>query len=159
MLVSEEERGVFSEPPTADKLYYRFAMTQPLFHWGVISRNVESAKIRRNIEDGRTRQAFAAVAKDIRGKYLELLIQNKFLERVRFNLSNVAENLKESADKRLQNLISEAEIYQIRIGHQRAVLWEAMETDTYETGLRMLSRISGVSVSDEMIADEFPDLP
>ncbi|WP_221032917.1 TolC family protein [Actomonas aquatica] len=159
MVRSEEDRGDFSEPQTADKVYYRVSMSQPIYHWGVISRNIQNAKIRRDIEAGRTRQAMLTMVNEIRRKYLELMIQKKVVERYRFSMQLVDEKLADAEEKRRLNTLSEGELQAQRQSHKRSLVGVRYQEDGYMVAKSMFSRMVGVDlITDDDIADEFPEL-
>ncbi len=157
VLRAREDRGDFLEPQPADKTYYSVSATQPLFHWGMISRNIENAKLRREMESGRTKQAYMTMISGIRGKYLELMIQKKIVERYRFWMELLDQELEEAIEKRALNTLSEAQLQQVQLKHKRGLASVAYNEEQYLSTKRILSRMVGVeSISDEEIADEFP---
>lgn len=157
ILKAREDRADFLKPQSADKLYYRVSMTQPLFHWGVISRNVRNAEIRRDVEAGRTRQAFLTMVVEIRGKYLELMLHKKNVERQRFSMQLLDNELQDSIQKRELNTLSEAQLQQMRLKHKRGLMSVGYYEDQYLLAKRMFCRMVGVeSISEDEVADEFP---
>ncbi len=157
ILKAREDRADFAAPQSANKIYYRAQMTQPLFQWGIISRNIENAKLRREMEDGRTKQAFVTMAIEVRKKYLELILLKQMAVRHRFSMTLMEEELEQAIEKRELNTISEATLQDVRLKYKRNLAGTAYHEEQLLYTKGVFARMVGVeSISDDEIADEFP---
>lgn len=156
-VASNEDRGDFAGAVPADKLYYSFVVNQPLYQWGNIKRSIESAEIRKAMDEGRTRQAYLLVANEVREKYLNLVRQRRYLESSRFNLKLANQALAEGRVKRAQNIVSDADIFQAELHQQRADLVAMRGEDSFIYDSEVLGRLSGTApLSPEEVPLDFP---
>jgi len=156
-VASHEDRGDFAGAVPADKLYYSFTITQPLYQWGNIKRSIESAEIRKAMDAGHTRQAYLLVANEVREKYLNLVRERRNLESARFNLQLANQSLAEGREKRKQNIVSDADIFQAELHQQRMEFQVFTTEDTFIYSGEVLGRLSG---TEPLIEQEVPlDFP
>lgn len=154
---SREDRGDFSDPLSAEKSYYSFSITQPLFHWGAISRSVDTAKIRKAIDDGRTEQAYLALVQDLRANYLLMVRDRRTLERMRFATQIMDERLEEARGRRAQNQISDADLFNVELSHERNAVSLALALESFETTRRVVGRMSGrATPTEDTVPLEYP---
>jgi outer membrane protein TolC len=156
-LKSREDRGDFLGSVPADKLYYNFAINQPLFHWGEISRNIQNAEIRLAIDEGRTRKAHTLLANEVRVAFLELVRARRALERAQFASELSILGHEETRVKRQQNIVSDAEIYSAEITQQKDEYTLGIARDAFMTAGDTLARLTGTSpLGYEAVPNTFP---
>lgn len=156
-LKSNEDRGdVFASIPT-DRLSYNFAFNQVLYKWGEVSRNIENGKIRHAINEGRTQQAYALMAAEVRSSFLHLVRTRRSLERRRFVLALADDRLRETKAKRDQNLASDVEVFNEEVSQQTATYNAGMSEDAFLVASGSLARISGTAaLTYDEVPNEFP---
>lgn len=157
VLKSNEDRGdVFGKIPT-DKIYYNFSINQTLFKWGEVSRNIENGKIRYAIDEGRTQQAYAILANDVRSAFLYLVRARRGLERVQFNLALSDDLLRETKAKRNQNLASDVEVFNAEVAQQQATYTSGISEDSFLVASATLARLTGTAaLTFDEVPNEFP---
>ena len=148
-VASKEDRGDFIGTIPADKLYYSFVIDQPVFQWGNIKRSIENAEIRKAMDEGRTRQAYLLVAEEVRAKYLNLVRDRQTLESTRFNLKLANQALAEGREKRRQNIVSDADIFQAELHQQRMEYLALKAEDGFLYSSANLARLSGTDALSE----------
>lgn len=157
-VASREDRGDFSAGAIpADKLYYSFVVSQPVYQWGNIKRSIESAKIRKAMDEGRTRQAYLMVAAEVRDKYLSLVRERRSLEANRFNLKLANQALAEGREKRKQSIVSDADIFQAELHQQRMELMVLRSENSFIYTSEVLARLAGTQpLSEQEVPLDFP---
>lgn len=103
---------------------------------------------------GDYRQAYRLLAQELRSKYLNLIVEKLALKRARFNGQFVNTQLKTQEERLLKRVISEAEIFGVRIQAEQAqISLERSEFD-YASAKQSFARLAGLgAIGDEAIPD------
>lgn len=142
------------------KNYYSFSLNQPIFYWGERRNMSRIGEIQQKIAQGNLRDGYRLLAQEIRGSYLYLIIRKTNLERIRLNDKYQQGILKLAEERRVKNVISEAEIFPVRISAERARIETERAVFDYDTAKDSLARLTGARrIDDAVIADDIPDIP
>jgi len=144
----------------ATKLGYNFTIRKSLYHWGNLERGIENAKIQTLIDQGNTRAAYMTLAADIRREFLELISGKQRLEKHRYAFQINKERLRETQEKREQNLVSAADLFRTNLAFQRSELSVAESRDQLDHALRVFGRLTGEPpLTEAQIPTEFAAPP
>ena len=136
---------------------YAVALNQPLFFWGQRRNNNKMGEIQQMITQGQYRDAYRALTQELRGSYLRLIVQKLAVKRARFNVEFANTQLKQEEERLLKKVISEAQIFNIRLNAEQAqITLERAEFD-YENAKASFARLSGLgTMADESIPESIP---
>lgn len=141
-----------------DKAFYDVSVTQPIFYWGERRNNARIGAIQKSITEGNYREGYRLLAQEIRRTYLQLIVHKIHLERTRI-ANKFDQDARTLAESRLQaGVASEAEIFGARLTAERSQINLERTEHELETGLRSLSRLTGVTVTEQDIATEIPTI-
>lgn len=92
ILEQRDDGGVKSDRSLAAVLY-NVGVTQPLFHWGALSKNYEVSKLARAISSRNVAETRRLLAVDLRRRYFDFVIATGALELARKNLTELERQL------------------------------------------------------------------
>ncbi len=143
--IREDQTGTLD----TDKVYYNLSLIQPIFHWNERRNSARIGKLRKHIAERQYEDAYRILVLEIRSTYLQLILRKIQLANVR-NEQNLADDaLKLAEEKLAQKVMSEGEIFQVRIAGDRAHL----ATEYAELGFLKLKQtfaaLTGLPLPDD----------
>jgi outer membrane protein TolC len=130
-------------PNDSDGISYSFSLGQPVFHWGTLRAQVQSAKIGVLIAEKNFVEAYRQLALQIRSQYLSLVIKKMGLRNAEYALSMATSALALQEEKLRTGTISPGEILSARFGLEEATLGRDRTLADLQQGLRLFSRMTG----------------
>lgn len=154
---SWDDRSDLPERTKFEKVYYDFSIVQPIFHWGERQNYDRIGEIRLKLAHRQYRDAYRALAQEIRTRYLRLIVEKVRAERAAFNATYTANRLKRDEDRLATKAISEAQIFSTRITAERAQIYQERTRFDLENSKAALSRLTGQPpLTDDQIPDAIP---
>ena len=105
---------------TITKTPYAASISQPLYHWGALQNNAKIGEIQQSITQGQYREAYRLLAQTLRGEYMRLILLKLTATRAGYYRDTTANQLKQEEERLTKKVISEAEIFSVRINAERA---------------------------------------
>lgn len=144
----------------SDKVFYNISITQPVFHWGERLNSARIGEIRRQIADENYKEAYRLLAHEIRSSYLDLVMGKIQLAKVTYSRDLALEALANAEDRLSKGVMSEGEIFSIRIGADQARLDAENALWNFDRAKRAYAALTGEKVpSDSEIPDSIPQVP
>ncbi len=144
-------------PLTSNRLTYNFGMTQPLYHWGALKNNTRIGELQLKITQGQTAEAYRMLVQEIRAHFLQLVIRKTALVRACFSQDLAEQQLKLAEEKLKLKVISESDIFGVRMNLTQANLSVDRAQEDYDSARRTLAKLSGSPVlSDDQVPDAIP---
>jgi outer membrane protein TolC len=143
---------------TITKTPYALALSQPLYHWGALHNTARIGEIQQNIAQGQYREGYRLLAQTLRGEYLRLILLKLSATRARFYLETTANQLKQEEERLVKKVISEAEIFGVRIAAERAQIAAERADFDLQSARNSFARLAGLGASftDDAIPDGIP---
>lgn len=142
-----------------DKTYYNLSLTQPIFHWGERMNNARMGEIRQQIAEENYTEGYRLLALQIRAAYLSMILNKIGNVNASYNRKLAEESLASAEDRLQKKVISEGEIFPIRIAADRARLSEESVSWDYESAKRHFAALTGKSAPpDAQIPNAIPGL-
>lgn len=136
------------------KLYYNFAITQPIYQWGILENSVKVARIGEQIAQRNYDEAYRSLALEVRAAYLQLVLSKMAQRNNAFFEKRAQENVARQEARQKANQITMGELLgQQLILEEIGVVARRTESDL-EFALRNFRRITGLA--DFSVAD-IPD--
>ncbi|MCB1103893.1 MAG: TolC family protein [Cephaloticoccus sp.] len=143
----------------SDKVFYNISLTQPVFHWGERFNNARIGDIRRQIADENFKEAYRLLAHEIRLAYLDLVMGKIQLAKVTYSRDLALEALGNAEDRLSKGVMSEGEIFAIRIAADQARLDAENALWNFDRTKRNFATLTGGAVpSDAEIPDDIPQI-
>jgi outer membrane protein TolC len=139
------------------KTPYSIALSQPLFFWGERRNNARMGEIQQMITQGQYRDAYHALTQELRGNYLRLIVQKLAVKRAQFNVEFAKTRLKREEERLVKMVISEAEIFPVRLNAEQAQIALERSEFEFENAKASFARLAGLGVmADEAIPESIP---
>lgn len=144
---------------TDNKGNYDLRISQPVFYWGAISRDVRNAKLLHDLAEGRYRRAYLGVVHEIRGTYLLLIIRKQQMALAQMRLDEAEERLERTRRQLTSAGASEADVINAEFHRDEELIdWEEAVA-SLEQYRSSLARLTGTDVlTYEEIPDTYPEL-
>ncbi|MDI1249076.1 MAG: TolC family protein [Lacunisphaera sp.] len=155
-----DDRADLNGRVKVDKLAYAFSVTQPVFHWGERMNYVRMGEIQEKIAQGNYQDGYRLLAQEIRSQYLQLIIKKLSLERSRV-INKYNQDVRNAAEDRLaKKVISEAEIFIVRLNAERALIDLERTGLDLESAKQSFARLTGTpQLDDGAIPDMVAEAP
>lgn len=154
---SREDRADLAESLSVPKQYYNFSVTQPLFHWGERRNTARMGEIRKLISEGNYRQGYRLLAQEVRSSYLRLILSKIRVQRAAHARDNARNQLKIGEQRIAQKVISDAQMFGIRINAERSEIDQEKAVFEFENERQTFRRLTGLPVLAESdIPDSIP---
>jgi outer membrane protein TolC len=140
-----EEERTSGQAFDTDKLAYQVSLSQPLYHWGTLRNNLRVAKLSQLIGQGRTEEAYNALAAEVRAQYLQLIRKQQTLELLRFRQIQAERRLAQGRERVEARTVAAAEIFPLEIAADRADLAVLEAEADMARSQRALARLVGRS--------------
>jgi outer membrane protein TolC len=149
--------GSSSSPPpyTLTKTPYYASISQPIFHWGERRNNARIGEIQQNIAQGQYRAAYRLLAQTLRSDYMGLIVLKLSMNRAEFYRKILAEQLKQDEERLTKKVISEAEIFGVRINAERAQIASERAEFDLENARKAFARLAGMD--RDFTNDDIPE--
>jgi outer membrane protein TolC len=149
-----ESTGVSSK---ADGVYYSLSLYQPIFHWGALKAQADSAKIGVKIAEKNYVEAYRNLALIIRSQFLDLVVLKQKRQNAAFALKVAQDTLKVNEERLKKGAASLGEIIPIRLSVDEAQLMNDQSIMEFESALKFLAHTAGMGdLSDIDIPDDIP---
>jgi outer membrane protein TolC len=138
-----DDRADLNGRVKVDKVGYSFSITQPVYHWGERMNYVRMGEIQKKIAQGNYQDGYRLLAQEIRSQYLQLIIKKLSLERSRV-INKYNQDVRNAAEDRLaKKVISEAEIFIVRLNAERALIDLERAGLDFESAKQSFARLTG----------------
>lgn len=139
------------------KTYYDFAVTQPVYYWGERRNNARIGEIQSTIAKGSYREAYRLLCQEIRFSYFSMIAQKLTVKRMQFALTYANTQLAEAEDRLKKRVISDAEIFPIRLAAEQAQIYYERSLFDFNNYKTSFARLAGITeIPDENIPDSVP---
>jgi outer membrane protein TolC len=139
------------------KVAFGFTITQPLYHWGERRNTARMGTIRKTMAEGNYSEAYRLFAQELRSQYLRLIISKLRAERASFANKYSAKLLARGEERLAKKVISEAQIFNIRMEAERAQIADDRVRFDFENDKASFARLVGQPVlADTEIPDAIP---
>ena len=156
---SRDDRADVAGPLNVRKTYYDFSFSQPLYFWGERRNSALAGEIREKISKGQYRDGYRLLAQELRGQYLQLMVRKLTLARARFYQQFAKAQVVLGEERLAKKVISEAEIFSVRITFERADIELERLVFEYEGAKTNFARLAGIpAITDSAIPDSIPAL-
>ena len=136
------------------KVGYSFSINQSVFSWGERTNNARIGEIQKKMAEGSYQDGYRLLAQEIRTLYLQLIIKKLSLERARLSNRYNQDVLKTSLERYTKKVMSEAEIFPVRLNAERAQIDEERWVIDYESAKQSFARLTGSpALADSAIPD------
>ncbi len=144
---------------TLTKTPYSASISQPLFHWGALQNNARIGEIQQSIAQGQYREAYRLLAQTLRGEYLRLVLLKLTAKRASFYQDTSANELKQQEERLTKKVISDAEIFSVRINAERAQIAAERADFDLQNARNTFARLAGLGAAftDNDIPDSIPE--
>lgn len=162
--VKAKDRNEFLYPTPGSSTSNSYALTktpfgvslsQPLYHWGALKNSARIGEIQQLISRGQYRDAYRGLAQALRAEYLRLVILKASALRSRYYLEVTSASAKQAEDRLAKKVISEAEIFSVRINLERAQLGAERAEFELQNAVRAFARLAGLGPA--FTVDRVPD--
>lgn len=144
-------------PLNVTKIYYNFAISQPLYHWGDRMNYARMGEIRQSITQGNFQEAYRKLAQEVRNQYFRLILDKVRLERSRFYADFAANQLKQGEVRLQKKVVSEAQMFTIRMEAERSQIAAERGAFDFENDKTTFSRLTGLPpLRDDEIPNTIP---
>lgn len=156
-LEARDTRADLSGRVDVTKVAYNFSITQPLYHWGERRNSAKASEIQADIAKGQYQDGYRALAQTLRNDYMRLIVQKLTVKRGVAYAEYTKNQLAKEEIRLAQKVISEFQIFAVRLAAEQAQLIRERVQFDYEMAKVSFARLSGLPVmSDEMIPDTIP---
>jgi outer membrane protein TolC len=157
---ARERRADLGERMSVPKTYYDFSVSQALYHWGERRNTAQIGEIRELIVQGNYREGYRLFAQEVRNAYLKLILDKLRVKRTAYALEYANNQLKQGEDQLAQKVISDGQMFTIRINAERAQITAERAAFELESGLASFARLTGTpQLRAESIPDVIPQAP
>jgi outer membrane protein TolC len=151
---ARDKRGDLPGRLDVTKIYYNFSVTQPLYHWGERSNTARMGDIRQKISEGNYSDGYRLYAQEVRSAYFRLIISKVRAEKAAFFNDYSAKQLKRGEERLTKKVVSEAQMFGIRMEAERATIADERAKFDFENDKAAFARLTGTA---PLANDEIPD--
>jgi outer membrane protein TolC len=146
---------------SVNKTPFGINLSQPIFHWRSLESTAKIGEIQELIAKGQYREGYRALAYQLRADYMYLIVMKKSAARAAFNLETVTASAKQAEDRLAKKIISEAEIFSVRINLERAQIAAEQAAFDLQNAVRSFARLAGLGseFTEASIPDDMPVAP
>lgn len=152
-----EDTGIKSK---ADGIYYSVSVYQPIFHWGALKAQADSAKIGVKIAKKNYAEAYRNLVLTIRSQFLDLVVLKVKQANAEFALRVAEDNLAVNEERLRKGTVSLGEIIPMRLSVDESRLLRDQSAMEFDSARRFLAQAAGVEeLAPSLIPDEIPAAP
>jgi len=137
------------------KIGYGLSVVQPLFHWGERRNNARMGDIRKNMAEGNFSEAYRLFAQELRANYFRLIVGKLKVQRAALFNQYSAKLLARGEDRLAKKVISEAQMFTIRIEAEQAAVADDRTRFDFENDKASFARLTGQPLLTDA---EIPDI-
>lgn len=154
---ARERRADIGMRLSVPKTYYSFSISQPLYHWGERRNAARVGEIRELMMQGNYREAYRVYAQEVRNLYMRLIVDKLRAKRTTYALEYANNQLKQGEERLAQKVISDGQMFSIRIAAERAQIDADRADFEFENGKISFARLAGIpALRSEDIPDTVP---
>ena len=154
---ASDDRADLNGRQNVTKIAYSVSVTQPLYYWGERRNNARIGEIQAAIAKGSYRESYRLLVQELRSGYLGLIAQKVAIQRARFSLEFANGQLAQAEDRLLKRVISDAEIYPVRLYAEQAQLAAERAEFDFQNAKLSFARLAGIgSIADDAIPKDIP---
>lgn len=158
-LAYENPNNDTSDVYTVTKTPYSASVSQAIYHWGALKNSAKIGEIQKNLAQGQYREAYRLLAQSLRSEYLRLVLLKISAARAAYNNETTAKQLKQEEERLVKKVISEAEIFSVRINAERAQIAAERASFDLENARKSFARMAGLGTAftNDDIPDQIPE--
>lgn len=138
----------------SDGIFYNFGLNQPVFHWGSLKAQSDSARIGHEIAQRNFAEAYRSVVLSLRSQFLSLVVRRKARENAGHALTTARAALALTEEKLRLGQISAGEAISPRIVVDEATLAYDRAAADFEQAKRYFCQFAGIeSLPDDAIPE------
>jgi len=143
---------------TVTKIPYAATLSQPIFHWNALHNSARIGQIQQSIVQGQQREAYRMLAQVLRAEYMRMILLKVLVARAHHYQEMTANQLKQEEERLVKKVISEAEIFGVRINAERAQIAAERAEFDLQNAKTSFARLSGMGAAftDADIPDGIP---
>ncbi len=154
---SRESREGIASAYNAGLLNYAFVINQPIWRWNTVKNNARIGEIRRKMAERQYEDGYRLLALQIRGAYLDLIVQKTTADQAKFNRKLADDALRLAQDRLAKGAISGGEVFNLDMAAQQTALAADRADESLHQALISFRRLTGqVAFDAGQIPDEFP---
>ena len=154
---ARESREGITGSYNAGLLNYAFAINQPVWRWNTVKNNARIGEIRRKMAERQYADGYRLLALQVRGAYLDLIVQKATAAQAKFNQKLAADALRVAQDRLAKGAISGGEVFNLDVAAQQAQLGSDRADEGLRQALISFRRLTGQAAFDvSQIPDDFP---
>lgn len=134
-------------------VYYNLALSQPVFQWGTLKAQADSAKISVRISEKNYAEAYRNLLLTLRSQYLGLIVKKLAVRNAEFSRKVTESTLAATEEKLRSGAISPGEIIAFKLAADEARLILERTQEDLSNALRFFCHIAGCR---ELTADDIP---
>ncbi len=148
------------DPLNADKLFYHFSVTQPVFHWGALRAGTQLNEVAARLAENNFAEVCRLLVLEVRAAYLRLVVLNATRARAAYALRLAVEEERVAQEQLKAGAIAPAEILHPQTKVKQATLDADRAEEEYRFAKLSLERLTGGDpLADESIPILVPDVP
>ncbi|MDQ5978121.1 MAG: hypothetical protein QG602_1094 [Verrucomicrobiota bacterium] len=155
---ARERRADLGVRMSVPKTYYDFSISQPLYHWGERMNTARMGEIREFIAQGNYREGYRLFAQEVRNAYLKLIVDKLRAKRTAYALDYANNQLKQGEERLAQKVISDGQMFVIRIDAERAQVTAERAAFEFENGLASFARLTGTALQAGAVPEVIPSV-
>jgi outer membrane protein TolC len=140
---SNERREDRSSSFNTAILNYSYSISQPIWHWRIVSNNARIGEIRRQIAGHQYQDGYRLLSRQIRSAYLDLIVRRTTADQVKFNLKQAEDTLRTTEDRLTKGATSGVEVFQAQMAAQQARLTTDRAAEDLNQALISFHRLTG----------------
>lgn len=157
---AQDRRLDRADPLNADKLFYHFSVTQPVYHWGALRAGTQLNQVAARLAENNFAEVRRLLVLEVRAAYLRLVVLNATRARAAYALRLAVEEERLAQEQLKAGAIAPAEM----LGPQTKVTQMTLDAERAEEEYRFaklsLERLTGGEPLDEgSIPTLVPDIP
>jgi len=157
IIMEQRTDGGVDSDRTLAAVLYNAGISQPIFHWGALTKNYEVAKLSHAISARNIEETRRLLAVDLRSRYFTLVNVNASIESTRRRLEDLRRQLEHARKQVADGFAASAETSTIDVQITATEMSLQQLERSWDVYRRDLSRISGVPIDQlPSVVDELP---
>ncbi len=154
---AEEDRADLNGSSRVTKIAYNFSVSQPLYYWGERRNSDKMGAIRLSMAQGQYREGYRLFAQEVRNQYMRLILGKLRTTRTAYYRDFTANQAKLGEERLAKKVISDAQIFAIRMDAEKAQIGAERASFDYENDKASFARLTGTpQLKDGEIPDSIP---
>ena len=155
---ASDDRADLNGRTNVTKIAYNASIVQPLYHWGERRNLAKIGEIQQKVTQGQYREGYRLLAQELRTNYLHLILLKLTVKRATFFLDFSKVQLAQAEDRLTKKVISETEIFSVRLAAEQAQIALERAIFDYENAKVSFTRLAGMgaALTEDYIPDSIP---